>query len=77
MDALDPALAPGVSHNEPGGFATKRVVETLFSLQGEVGGTDIVESNPHRDVMQITENACARLAQVIAATMLAGSQRVA
>jgi arginase len=41
-----------------------------------VVGADIVEFNPRRDVMQLTESVCAKLAKEIAAKMLAGSSRV-
>lgn len=70
MDALDPAFAPGVSHHEPGGLSTRQVVDALLALQGAVVGADIVEFNPRRDVMQLTQNLCAKLAKEIAARML-------
>ncbi len=71
LDALDPAYAPGVSHHEPGGFTMRQVVETLLALRAEVVGADIVEFNPRRDVMQLTENVCAKLVKEIAAKILA------
>ena len=72
LDALDPAHAPGVSHHEPGGFTTRQVVDTLLALQAEVVGADLVEFNPRRDVMQLTQNVCAKLVKEIAAKLLVG-----
>lgn len=71
IDALDPAHAPGVSHHEPGGFTTRQVIDILLALEADVVGADIVEFNPRRDVMQLTQNVCAKLAKEIVAKMLA------
>ena len=70
LDALDPAAAPGVSHREPGGFTTRQVVDALLSLQAQVIGADVVEFNPRRDVMELTQEVCAKLVKEIAAKML-------
>ncbi len=72
LDALDPAAAPGVSHREPGGFTTRQVIDALLSLQAQVVGADIVEFNPRRDVLGLTQDVCAKLVKEIAAKMLAG-----
>ena len=70
LDVLDPANAPGVSHQEPGGFTTRQVINTLLALEADVVGADIVEFNPRQDVGHLTENLAAKLAKEIAAKML-------
>ena len=70
LDAIDPAYAPGVSHQEPGGFTTRQVIDTLLALKADVIGADIVEFNPRQDVGHLTENVAAKLAKEIAAKML-------
>ena len=70
LDALDPAHAPGVSHQEPGGFTTRQVVDILLALEADVVGADIVEFNPRRDVGHLTENLAAKLVKEIGAKML-------
>jgi arginase len=70
LDALDPANAPGVSHQEPGGFTTRQVIDTLLALEADVIGADIVEFNPRQDVGHLTENLAAKLAKEIAAKIL-------
>ncbi len=52
-DALDPAFAPGVSHNEPGGMTTRQLLDSLRQIdagEARVVGADVVEINPSRDV---------------------------
>ena len=70
LDVLDPANAPGVSHQEPGGFTTRQVINTLLALEADVVGADIVEFNPRQDVGHLTENLAAKLAKEIASKML-------
>lgn len=70
LDALDPAAAPGVSHREPGGFTTRQVVDALLSRQAQVVGADVVEFNPRRDVLELTQDVCAKLVKEIAGKML-------
>ncbi|KAJ4833756.1 hypothetical protein Tsubulata_038527 [Turnera subulata] len=47
VDCLDPAIAPGVSHIEPGGLSFHDVLNLLHNLQAEVVAADVVEFNPH------------------------------
>ena len=54
MDAFDPAFAPGVSHQEPGGLASRQVIEIIQNIQQKIIGADIVEYNPTRDVRDLT-----------------------
>jgi arginase len=70
MDVLDPAFAPGVSHQEPGGLATRDVLGIIQNLRAPIVGADIVELNPRRDPAGITAAAAAKLLKEIAACML-------
>ncbi len=69
LDALDPAFAPGVSHQEPGGFSTREVIDVLLALRADVVGADLVEFNPRRDVGDLTANVAAKLVKEIAGLM--------
>jgi agmatinase len=61
LDCLDPAFAPGVSHHEPGGLATREVLKILRSLGGKIVGADVVELNPQRDHEGMTAMLAAKL----------------
>ncbi len=70
MDALDPAFAPGVSHQEAGGLTSREVIRIIQSIQVPVIGADIVEYNPTRDVSNITAALAAKLLKEILSKML-------
>ena len=70
LDVLDPAFAPGVSHHEPGGFSVRQVLQLLQALRVPVVGTDIVELNPHRDLVGCTAMVAAKLLKEITSVML-------
>ena len=70
LDVLDPAFAPGVSHHEPGGLSVRQVLQLLQALQGPVVGADIVELNPHRDLVGCTAMVAAKLFKEITSVML-------
>jgi arginase len=70
MDVLDPAYAPGVSHHEPGGMATRDVLKLIQSIQCPIVGADIVEYNPDRDVNEITAAVAAKFLKELAGIML-------
>jgi arginase len=70
MDVLDPAYAPGVSHHEPGGMSTRKVLRLIQSIQCHIVGADIVEVNPDRDVSGMTAAVAAKLVKEIAGMML-------
>ncbi len=70
LDALDPAFAPGVSHQEPGGFSTREVIDSLLTLKANVVGADVVEFNPRRDLGDLTANLAAKLVKEIASLMI-------
>jgi len=56
LDALDPAMAPGVGSPEPHGLAAPDVLNSLDRLAHEPGlrGLEIVEFNPDRDRQGLT-----------------------
>ena len=70
MDVLDPAYAPGVSHQEPGGLSTRQLITMIQALRAEIVGADIVEFNPSRDPTGITAMACAKILKELAARIL-------
>jgi arginase len=67
LDGLDPAFAPGVSHPEPGGLATRDVVRLLHRLRAPIGAADIVEYNPLNDVRDLTARVAAKLLKELVA----------
>lgn len=71
MDVLDPAYAPGVSHHEPGGMSTRKVLRLIQSINSPIVGADIVEFNPDRDVNGMTAAVAAKFLKEIAAMMIA------
>ncbi|MDQ7822226.1 MAG: agmatinase [Candidatus Eremiobacteraeota bacterium] len=70
LDVLDPAFAPGVSHHEPGGLATRELIGIIQALEVPLVGADIVELNPSRDVNHVTAMTAYKLFKEIAAKML-------
>lgn len=70
LDVLDPAYAPGVSHHEPGGLSVRQVLRLIQELRVPVVGTDIVELNPHRDLVGCTAMVAAKLLKEITSVML-------
>lgn len=70
MDVLDPAYAPGVSHQEPGGMATRELLQLIQRIKGNVVGADIVELNPQRDVNGMTARVAAKILKELAACMI-------
>jgi len=70
LDVLDPAFAPGVSHHEPGGLTVRDVLRLLQRLRAPVVGADIVELNPHRDLVGCTAMVAAKLLKEITSVML-------
>jgi arginase family enzyme len=73
LDALDPAFAPGVAHQEPGGLSVRQLLDLLFQLPGPVVGADVVEYLPQRDVGDVTAVVAAKLARELAGLMLEGA----
>ena len=70
MDSFDPAFAPGVSHQEPGGLSSREVISLLQDIDAEIVGADIVEYNPHRDLQQMTGYLAVKLVKEILGKMM-------
>ena len=70
LDVLEPALAPGIGHYEPGGMTPRQVIDLIYDIKGWVVGADVVEFNPSRDLGDITATVAARFVREIAARML-------
>lgn len=70
LDGFDPAVAPGVSHHEPGGLTAREVLAVLDRIEAPVVGADIVEYNPGRDLNGVTAMLAAKLVKEIAALIL-------
>jgi len=70
LDGIDPAHAPGVSHQEPGGLTVREVVDLLANLSSvEVVGADVVELNPDCDMNGMTATVAAKLVKELAALL--------
>ena len=70
IDAFDPAFAPGVSHQEPGGLTSREVIDLIANFEGRLIGADIVEYNPTRDTNEITGALAAKLLKELLGRML-------
>lgn len=70
MDGIDPAFAPGVSHHEPGGLSVRQVMDLLQRINAPIIGADLVELNPHRDLVGITAALAAKLTKELLAMLL-------
>lgn len=70
LDGLDPAFAPGVSHQEPGGLTVRETITLIQQLPGPFVGADVVELNPRCDVGGMTARVAAKLVKEIASRML-------
>ena len=69
MDALDPAFAPGVSHQEAGGLTTRQALDLIHRLKARIVGLDVVELNPARDPSGITASAAVKIIKEVAGMM--------
>ncbi len=70
LDAIEPGLAPGVSHREPGGLTVRQVLAIIHSLETPLAGADVVECNPLNDPSGLTAAVSAKLVKEIAGRML-------
>lgn len=69
MDVLEPMLAPGISHPEPGGLTVRDLLEVLFAVRTSVTGADVVEYNPRNDVRDLTARVAAKFVKELAGLM--------
>ena len=60
IDVLEPMLAPGVSHPEPGGLTVRDVLDVLGEISSPVVGADVVEYNPANDLRDLTARVAAK-----------------
>ena len=74
LDAIEPGLAPGVSHREPGGLSVRQVLGIIQSLEVPLAGADLVEFNPLNDPSGLTAAVSAKLVKEVAAQMLMESR---
>lgn len=70
LDVIEPGLAPGISHREPGGFSVRQALTVIQSLVAPVVGADFVEFNPAADPTGVTAAVSAKLVKELAARML-------
>lgn len=70
MDALEPGLAPGISHWEPGGLTTREALRYIHALPGPIVGADLVEFNPVRDSSGLTATVAAKILKELLGKML-------
>lgn len=66
LDVLEPMLAPGLSHAEPGGLTVRDVLDVLFHLPAPIVGADVVEYNPRNDVRDLTARVAAKFVKELA-----------
>lgn len=71
LDGIDPAHAPGVSHQEPGGLTVRDVIGLIQGCGDTLIGADVVELNPSQDIGGMTARVAAKLVKELAAAMLA------
>jgi arginase len=69
VDVLEPMLAPGISHPEPGGLTVRDVLDVLGALRTEVVGADVVEYNPRNDVRDLTARVAAKFVKELVGVM--------
>lgn len=68
IDVLDPAFAPGVAFQEPGGWTSRELFSAVHAVasSGKMIGADVVEVIPDRDLQGITAKCANRVvAQLI------------
>jgi agmatinase len=69
IDVLDPAFAPGVSHQEAGGMTVRQVLHIIQHLAVPLVGADLVEYNPRQDVNRQTARVAHKIMKEILAVM--------
>jgi agmatinase len=69
LDVLEPMLAPGLSHPEPGGLSVRDVLDLFNAIRTPVVGADIVEYNPHNDVRDLTARVAAKFVKELVGVM--------
>lgn len=75
LDGLDPSVAPGVSHREPGGLSLREVLTVIQNLPGTLVGADVVEYNPRQDLGGVTAAVAGKLVKELAGRMMQDDAR--
>ena len=70
IDGIDPAFAPGVSHQESAGLTPRQVLHIIQNLNAPIMAADLVEYNPDNDIGGITSALCAKMMKEILAGLL-------
>lgn len=70
LDMHDPAFALGISHHEPGGLSTRKLITIIQSIFAEIIGADMVEYNPTRDVNNMTAIVAYKLMKELISKMM-------
>jgi len=70
LDVLEPGMAPGLSHHEPGGMTVREVLSIIQQIKVPLVGADIVEYNPLRDRDGITAMIAAKCMKEVLDRML-------
>ena len=74
IDVLDPALAPGISHPEPGGLSVRDVLAVIQRVKAErFVGADVVELNPVNDPSPRTGLVAAKFVQELTERLYLGA----
>jgi arginase len=71
LDVIEPGMAPGISHREPGGLTVRQALAIVHSVNAPLVGADFVEFNPSVDPSGVTAAVSAKLVRELAARMLA------
>ncbi len=74
LDAIEPGMAPGVSHREPGGFTVRQALAIIHSFRGSLVGADFVEFNPAADPTGVTAAVSAKIVKELAGRLLGETQ---
>jgi arginase len=69
IDVLEPMLAPGLSHPEPGGLTVRDVLDVLGRVTAPVVGADVVEYNPSNDLRDLTARVAAKFVKELVGLM--------
>lgn len=70
LDVIEPGMAPGISHREPGGLTVRQALSIIHSIRAPVVGADFVEFNPTLDPSGVTGAVSAKLVRELAGRML-------
>jgi arginase len=70
LDVIEPGLAPGISHREPGGLSVRQALAIIQTLGAPLVGADFVEFNPAADRTGVSAAVSAKVVKELAARML-------